>query len=88
MAEIEFKVQVVTSEKIVFSKKAVSVILPGESGYLGVLANHAPLVSALGKGNVTIRTLDGGEHRLYVENGFFEVFRNEVSIFADLVKTS
>ena len=88
MAEPEFKVQIVTSEKTVLAKSAVSLILPGERGYLGVLANHAPLVSPLGKGRVTTRTRDGGEQSLYVENGFFEVFRNEVTIFADLVKTS
>ena len=42
-----FKVTIVTPEKTAYEAEAVSVILPGTEGYLGVWANHAPLVTGL-----------------------------------------
>lgn len=81
----EFKVQIVTREKTIFSDTATSLILPGGLGYLGVLAHHAPLVSTLGKGTVTIKKSDGTEQTFNVENGFVEVFRNNVTIFPDRI---
>jgi hypothetical protein len=50
-----FKVNIVTPEKVAYEAEAVSVILPGSLGYLGIWANHAPLVTGLEPGVVTIR---------------------------------
>jgi F-type H+-transporting ATPase subunit epsilon len=82
----EFKVQIVTREKIVFSGSALSVIVPGAVGYFGVLANHAPLVSTLGEGIVTVRKPDGTSQTFNVAHGIVEVFRNNVTIFPDHVE--
>jgi F-type H+-transporting ATPase subunit epsilon len=79
----EFKVQIVTREKSVFADTAVSVIVPGAVGYFGVLANHAPLVSTLGSGVVTIKKADGSERTFTVSGGIAEVFRNTLTIFPD-----
>jgi F-type H+-transporting ATPase subunit epsilon len=82
----EFSVQIVTREKSVFADTAVSLIVPGAMGYFGVLANHAPLLSTLGAGTVTIKKADGTKHTFTVSNGIVEVFRNSVTIFPDRIE--
>jgi F-type H+-transporting ATPase subunit epsilon len=78
-----FKVTIVTAEQKAWEGEAVSVILPGIAGYLGVLANHAPLVTALIPGVLTIRTNDSTTEYLAVGTGFVEVANNEMSIMCD-----
>lgn len=54
------RISVLTPEKEIFSGTIVSVKVPGVSGEFQVLKNHAPIVSALEKGKVTIVTAAGG----------------------------
>ncbi|MDY0110861.1 MAG: ATP synthase F1 subunit epsilon [Candidatus Krumholzibacteria bacterium] len=79
-----FKVNIVTPEKVAWEAEAVSVILPGSLGYLGIWANHAPLVSGLEPGVVTIRLDDTGTTRyLSCGGGFVEVSDNVVNVMTD-----
>jgi hypothetical protein len=57
----------------------------GTEGYLGVLANHAGLVTALASGTLTVRLVGGAEERWQVSGGFFEVSNNKASVLADAV---
>lgn len=79
-----FKVNIVTPEEVVWEAEAVSVILPGSLGYLGIWANHAPLVTGLEPGVVTIRVDEAGTtHYLACSGGFVEVSRNTVNVMTD-----
>jgi F-type H+-transporting ATPase subunit epsilon len=79
-----FKVSIVTAEQTLLETEAVSLTLPGIAGYLGILANHAPLVTALVPGVLTLREDDGGPASVFaVTNGFVEVALNEVSVMVD-----
>ncbi|MDD5718160.1 MAG: ATP synthase F1 subunit epsilon [Candidatus Krumholzibacteria bacterium] len=79
-----FKVNIVTPEKVAWEAEAVSVILPGSLGYLGIWANHAPLVSGLEPGVVTIRLDDAGTTRyMACSGGFVEVSDNVVNVMTD-----
>jgi F-type H+-transporting ATPase subunit epsilon len=79
-----FKVVIVTPDKTAFEGEAVSATLPGLQGYLGVWANHAPLVAAVAPGVVTLRTDDlGNEKRLAVGAGFVEISDNVVNLMTD-----
>lgn len=78
-----FKITIVTAEKQAYEGEAISVILPGISGYLGVLANHAPLVTALVPGILTIRTDDSNTEYLSIGTGFVEIANNAMSIMCD-----
>ena len=82
MAESAINFQVVTPERTVFSGEIESIIVPAALGYLGVLKNHAPLVTALQIGVVTFR-YDGKPHRMAISGGFMEVIKNQVVILAD-----
>ncbi len=79
-----FKVNIVTPEKVAWEAEAVSVILPGSLGYLGIWANHAPLVTGLEPGVVTIRLDDTGTTQyMACSGGFVEVSRNTVNVMTD-----
>ena len=79
-----FKVSIITPEKTAFEAEAVSVILPGTEGYLGIWANHAPLVTGILPGVVALRKA-GTTKTLYlsVSGGFVEVSGNVVNIMSD-----
>lgn len=78
------KVNIVTPEKVAWEADAVSVTLPGTEGYLGVWANHAPLVTGLHPGVITIKLNDAGDTRyLACSGGFVEISNNTVNIMTD-----
>ncbi len=78
-----FRLEIVTPERIVLSQDAVSVVVPGSEGSLGILANHAPLMAELTVGELKMRDPDGHEERYAVSGGFMEVADNTVRILAD-----
>lgn len=79
-----FHVNILTPDKAVYEGKAVSMVVPAEGGYLGVLANHAPLVAILAKGTITLRDESG---RTTVFNskgkGVVEVLENDATILLE-----
>ena len=81
----EFQLSILTPEKTVFEGPVEYVQVPGSEGYLGVLAHHAALVTALAAGTLTVRRPGGGEQRWQVTGGFFEVSNNQASVLADSV---
>ncbi len=79
--------EIVTPEKKVFSDTVDAVTVPTESGEVGILNNHAPLISTL-KAGVLSYTRGGGGERMVVAGGFVEVSQNNVSILADIAETA
>jgi F-type H+-transporting ATPase subunit epsilon len=61
----------------------VSVRAPGEPGYLGILRNHAPLVTTLKPGTLTWRRSDGVRQASRIGAGFLEVKGNTVTMLTD-----
>lgn len=78
-----FKLEIVTPERSVLTMDAISVTVPGVEGYLGILADHAPLISELGLGKVTVKDEYGKETLLAISGGLIEVRGNVVRILAD-----
>jgi F-type H+-transporting ATPase subunit epsilon len=83
-----FKLSILTPERTVFEGDVSYVEAPGTEGYLGVLAHHAALVTALAKGTLTVREASGTESRWEVAGGFFEVSNNSATVLADAVSTA
>ncbi len=77
------KVEIITPESTLFEGDGTYVFLPGSDGSLGVLNNHAPLISSLKKGVVRVKDNSGKEHRFEVKGGTVEVFNNKVTILAE-----
>lgn len=61
----------------------VSLVVPAEEGYLGVMAGHAPLLARLVPGQVTAKLASGAEEVFAVSGGFVEVGPEHVTILAD-----
>jgi F-type H+-transporting ATPase subunit epsilon len=78
-----FHLEIVTPDRALLSEEVVSIIAPGVEGYLGVLANHAPLVTELNVGVLRIRYPDDTEENVAVSGGFMEVANNRVLVLAD-----
>jgi len=81
-----FHLAILTPEKTVFEGEVEYVQVPGTEGYLGVLAHHAALVTALAQGQLTVRVPGGDETRWPVSGGFFEVSNNRATVLADAVE--
>ena len=83
-ADEKLTLTVVTPERAVLEGVACDAIgLPGETGELGILPGHAPLVALLGVGRVSYR--DGNRTAaIAVRGGFAEVAANQVRVLADL----
>jgi len=80
MAALHF--EFVSPERVLFSGDADQVDLPGAEGDLGILADHAPLVTALRPGIVTIFR-EGRREPFVVVGGFAEVGPSGLTILAD-----
>lgn len=78
-----FHLELVTPDRVLLSDDVTSIIVPGAQGYLGVLANHAPLLTELGLGILHIRYPDDTEEKIAIEKGFMQVAHNRVLILAD-----
>jgi len=81
MAAKVFKVGIYSSDKTIYEGEAISLIAPSESGYLGVLAEHAPLVARLTRGKITLRSSTGKTSEIDSSpGGFLEIFKNQVTL--------
>lgn len=66
------RVDVVSAESSIFSGEAKFIALPGESGELGILPGHTPLITRIRPGSVRIEKTDGNEEFVFVAGGIFE----------------
>lgn len=73
---------IVTQERTVYSGDVDYVSLPGTEGVMGVLPNHAPLLTALNFGEVMVR-VNGDEEFFAIGGGFAEIRPDHVIILAD-----
>ena len=77
-------VDVVSAEASIFSGQAKFVALPGESGELGILPGHTPLITRIQPGAVRIKPAGGGEEQLiFVAGGILEVQPKVITVLAD-----
>jgi F-type H+-transporting ATPase subunit epsilon len=83
MADKNFKLEIVTPKKIVYSGEVQSFTAPGVVGSFQVLYNHAPLLSAVGVGEVKLRDSQGNEMRYATSGGFVDVVKNSVTMLAE-----
>lgn len=78
---------VLTPEGPVYQGEARFVSAPGSDGELGILRNHAPIVTSLGFGSLKVRTVDAASgddstQEWFVAGGFLEVLKNKVAVLA------
>lgn len=76
--------ELVTPEKLLRSEDVHMVVVPGTEGDFGVLEGHAPFMSVVRSGDLTIysgpNTVAG---RIHVEGGFAEVNERGLTVLAE-----
>jgi F-type H+-transporting ATPase subunit epsilon len=88
MADDQLHVELVAADRTVWSGEAIMVIARTTEGDVGVLKNHAPLLSLLVDGVVDIQTADGDTLIAAVDAGFLSVANNRVSILSEHAELS
>lgn len=84
MPDQTFTLEIVTPDGVVTSdSEVVSLVVPGVNGYLGVMANHAPLMTELTVGEITIHRQGGEEVHIAAAQGFLEVSNNKATILVN-----
>ncbi|KAF0242673.1 MAG: ATP synthase F1 subunit epsilon [Sediminibacterium sp.] len=76
-------VEILTPEKKLYSGEVYGVQLPGISGLFEVLDKHAPMVSALGKGNLKILVDKKESANFSIQSGFVEVLNNKATVLVE-----
>lgn len=80
MAKV-FRLCVITPTETLYEGNVVSLVVPAALGFLGVLADHAPLIASLVGGKITFRE-ESGDTQVLRHNGkgFLEVLENNVNV--------
>jgi F-type H+-transporting ATPase subunit epsilon len=76
--------RIVSPEQIAYDGEVESVKVPGILGSFEILTNHAPIISALQKGNVEFVNADG-RHQMTINGGFVEVQKNQVRLCVEVL---
>lgn len=74
--------EIVTPDRKVFEGEVISAQFPGGDGLFEVLENHAPMISALGNGKITIKA-GQSDKTFTIEGGVVEVLKNKVTVLAE-----
>ena len=80
MTKITF--DLVSPEKLLLSQAVDMVTVPGTEGYMGVMAGHMPLVSALRAGMIDMKN-DGVDTRYFIRGGFAEIGPTKITVLAE-----
>jgi F-type H+-transporting ATPase subunit epsilon len=81
-----FKLTVVTPEKVVLDQDVRSIVAPGSEGYLGILTDHAPIITGLIAGKLTVTEPSQKTVDYAISGGFLEVSNNVATILADAIE--
>jgi F-type H+-transporting ATPase subunit epsilon len=76
-------IEIVSPERLTLSDNVRSVTVPGVEGYFTVLGEHAPLMSVLRPGFITVTDLQNIAHVYYVRGGFADVAPTGLTILAE-----
>lgn len=76
-----FSLSIITPDKTVYEGKVSSLVAPSTLGYLGVLADHAPLIATLAAGKIILKEEPGGQRVFNSKGaGLLEIMKNNVTI--------
>jgi F-type H+-transporting ATPase subunit epsilon len=83
MAEGKVEFELVSPEKLLLSERVDMVVVPGEEGNFGVLAQHAPLISAVRPGVIDVHNGGKVTEQIFVAGGFAEVTPARCTVLAE-----
>ncbi len=78
-----FHLSIVTPEKVFYEAEIKTLLVPGSEGYMGVLTDHAPIITALNPGKIEFTDNEDKQFTLAVSSGFFEISRNKANLLVE-----
>lgn len=81
-----FEIEIATPERLLAREKAVRSQIPAKDGYIGVLPDHAALLSELGIGALTYTTPQDHRFSIAICGGFLEIKDNVVRVLSDVAE--
>ena len=80
--ENNFKIEIISPEKIIFSDEAKMVTLPSYEGDMSILKNHISIITFLRPGIVKVQKKDGNFEKFFVQDGTVEYFNDSVVVLS------
>ena len=78
-----FTFELVSPERVLFSGPVEQVVVPGDDGDMTIMASHAPVMTTLRAGIVSVSADKGAAKKLYVRGGFADVTASGLTILAE-----
>ena len=75
--------EIITPETKVFEGEVKSVLLPGINGKFEILNNHAPIISTLSKGDISVTNTNNEKEVFSINGGVIEMQNNKIIVLAD-----
>ena len=88
MSDTTMQVELVAADRLAWSGEATMVVARTTEGDVGILPNHAPMLSLMVDGIVDVTTADGETWIAAVDAGFLSVAANRISILAEHAEMS
>ena len=80
--EENFRIEIISPEKIIFSEDASMAVLPSYEGEMSILRNHISIITFLRPGIIKINKKGGTAEEFFVEDGTVEFFNNNLVILS------
>ena len=81
------RVTLISPDRSLFDGEASGVVAPAFDGFVGILPGHAPFLTLLGTGTLTVTT-GGGTSRFAIDGGILQVINDVVRVVAERAKPS
>ncbi len=77
------KLEIITSEKLLFAGEIKIVKLPGVSGSFEIMENHAPIISTLMQGKIKVKEINDMVSYFEIKGGLVELSNNDVKVLVE-----
>jgi len=84
---MNFHLTVITPQRVVLNTEVTAIVVPGEDGHIGVLANHAPLITTLTPGRLAVTLASGERQTFQIGSGFLDVLSNEATLLTQTLQS-
>ena len=84
--EKNFKIEIISPEKLIFSGQVNMATLPSYEGDMSILKDHISIITFLGPGKITVEKNEGNYEKFFVEDGTVEFFSNNLVVLSSSAK--
>ena len=84
--EKNFKIEIISPEKLIFSGQVNMVTLPSYEGDMSILKDHISIITFLRPGKITVEKNEGNHEKFFVEDGTVEFFNNNLIVLSSSAK--